>query len=126
MNNFKKVIKKNKKKGFKKLFFYFIINMVRQMIGRVKLMETKYNDLLKIMQGLEQSLDAFNDEFAQFQELNKYYGSKRWFVDKDKQEKGALGDIPCGILSEDGFWNTLDDIQELCNKMQQVINKYQK
>ena len=70
-------------------------------------------------------LSATLDDFVQIQEsikaLETYYGSKEWKKDFRNDEKGLLPtDLKRGVLSEDGIWNLLEEVQELKEKMQSL------
>lgn len=48
------------------------------------------------------------------QELTEYYGNGRWMVDYETDEAGLLpSDLKRGVLSEDGVYNLLFDIEQL-------------
>ena len=45
--------------------------------------------------------------------LVEYYESGRWMADYQADEKGELpSDLKRGVLSEDGLWNLLSNIQK--------------
>ena len=55
--------------------------------------------------------------------LKRYYGSKNWFKDRDNYEKDKLT-IKAFVLSEDGVWNTLDDLDTLIKEMELTVKSY--
>ena len=57
--------------------------------------------------------------------LKRYYGSKNWFKDRDNYEKDKLT-IKAFVLSEDGVWNTLDDLDTLFKEMELTVKSYKK
>lgn len=58
--------------------------------------------------------------------LNKYYGSKNWFKDKDMYENNLISKVKAGVLAEDTVWNLNDDIIELINEMNLIVLEYNK
>ena len=98
-----------------------IMNLVIKMLGRIKDNEEKFDNILKCVSELEEALGNFKNIKQNLIEVNNYYGSKEWFLDKEKVEKKKLK-VKSGILSEDGFWNTITDIEELCDDMKEVAD----
>ena len=53
-----------------------------------------------------------------YDKLNdKYYGSKNWFLDKEKFENNNIPNIRAGVLSEDAIWNMNESIKELIEEL---------
>lgn len=82
---------------------------------------------------LENSIKKMNEALADFESnqkdlvlLNKYYGSKNWFKDKEAYENGKINRIKAGVLSEDAIWNTLSDIDEIILDMKRIITNYER
>ena len=70
-------------------------------------------------------LSATLDDFVQIQEsikaLETYYGSKEWKKDFRDDKKGLLPpDLKRGVLSEDGIWNLLEEVQGLKERIQSL------
>ena len=88
---------------------------------RIEEMEKHFERASEVVARLSSSLE----EFAQLQEsvdaLESYYGSKEWKKDFRDDEKGLLPtDLKRGVLSEDGIWNLLEEVQELKERMQSL------
>ena len=53
------------------------------------------------------------------EELSAYYGSKQWKKDFEADEKGKLPQqLKRGVLSEDGLWNLLNEVNEWTELLQ--------
>ncbi len=96
------------------------------MIERITKNEEKLDSILLSVKNLEKALEDFKTNKKNIQDLNKYYGSKTWFKDKEKYEKKEIPQVKAGILSEDAAWNMFEDIEELLKEMQSIINNFQK
>ena len=87
------------------------------MKDRINKNEERLNKLLTIIKELNNSLDKYESNKKDLSLLNKYYGSKNWFKDKEELEKGNIKNIKAGVLSEDAIWNMLEEIKELKKRM---------
>ena len=95
------------------------------MIERISLNEERYDRILDSLKDLEGSLNKFGSVKKDIKLLNKYYGSKNWVKDKDAYENNKIPKIKAGVLSEDGVWNMLSDIDEIIIDMKRIINDYE-
>ena len=93
---------------------------------RIEENEKRLDRLNNIVYNLDKSLEEFENNYKEYRLLNKYYGSKQWFKDKEDFESGKIKNIKAGVLSEDAVWNTLEDIDDLLKRMKKVINTYSK
>ena len=93
------------------------------MIDRITKNEERFDKVLKSVKDLEVSLTNFENNTKDLELLKKYYSSKNWIKDKDAYENKSLK-IKAGVLSEDGVWNMLSDIDSLILDMKRVIEKY--
>ena len=93
------------------------------MIERIRNNEDKLDKLINISKELEKSLENFQEMRVILKELNDYYGSSEWFLDKENYEKGNLEQIKAGVLSEDSVWNLNEDIKELAKNMHALANE---
>jgi len=90
---------------------------------RIELNENRLDKLNKIIPCLEKYLNEFKENISHYHELNKYYGSKEWFKDKDDYENGKIKNIKAGVLSEDAIWNLDENTRDLINRMDIIIKK---
>ncbi len=93
------------------------------MIERVTKNEERFDRVLGSVNKLQRALDEFQNNRKDLSLLIKYYDSKNWLKDKDTYEKKSLK-IKAGVLSEDGVWNMLTDIDSLMIDMKRIIKKY--
>ena len=94
------------------------------MIERITKNEKRLDKLLKCINNLEKSLNEFKTNKKDLSLLNKYYGSKNWFKDKEEYESNKIPKIKAGVLSEDTIWNMNENVEELLKEMQIIIKKY--
>ena len=91
------------------------------MIDRVSKNEKKLDDILFSISKLEDALDLFKMNLSNLDAVNKYYGSKAWFKDKDMHDKGIIS-CKAGVLGEDSVWNMNEDIFALISEMKEIVN----
>ena len=96
------------------------------MIERIKENELRFDNILLNIKELEDALNNFKNNEKDLSSLNKYYGSKNWIKDKELYENNKIKNIKAGVLSEDGVWNMLEDINNIINDMELIVNKYRK
>lgn len=94
------------------------------MKNRITKNECILNNALESTKKLEEALDLFKGNIKDIEKLNKYYGSKTWFKDKEAFESGKITGIKAGVLSEDAVWNLDEDIRNLIDEMQRIVDKY--
>lgn len=93
------------------------------MIERIKNNEEKLDQIIKTYNELNIALNNFESIEDIIKDINKYYGSKEWFFDKEIYEDKKLPPIKAGVLSEDTVWNINEDIKELLEKMNKLSNR---
>ena len=91
-------------------------------MNRVELNERRLDSINESISELNKALENFRDKTDDIKKLNKYYGSKEWFIDIEKHNKGKLGNTKAGVLSEDAVWNMNENISDLINDMEELIN----
>ena len=90
---------------------------------RINKNEERLDKVLESVEELEKALEKFKENHKNFELLNKYYGSKNWFKDKESYEQGEIFGIKAGVLSEDAVWNLDERVAELVSEMEKIINK---
>ena len=89
-----------------------------EQIERIKLMEQHLDKAQAAIKSLEQAIKQYADAQESINKLKTYLGSKEWKKDFRDSEAGKLPDgLKCGVLSEDGIWNMLDDVNEINMEM---------
>ena len=94
------------------------------MTNRISKNEERLDNILLSIKNLEEALENFKANEKEIKLLNKYYGSKGWFEDKEAYENNKISKIKAGVLSEDAIWNMNEEINDLINEMQGIINNY--
>ena len=100
--------------------------MANDIIKRIEFNEERYDKIESTINELNDALNKFKTCQKDLSLLNKYYGSKNWFKDKEAYENNLISKVKAGVLSEDTVWNLNDDINELLDKMKSIINEYKK
>ena len=80
-------------------------------IARIKGMEARFD---RVKEALEDPGKAEDDLCGLAEDigiLRAYYASGKWQKDFEADERGKLPkDLKRGVLSEDGLWNLLDEV----------------
>ena len=85
---------------------------VVEAVSRIKQMETYFDILIEAVSADKEAIEKDNTLQEYYQKLLQYYESPEWKSDYELDEKGLLPqDLKRGILSEDGFWNFLCEIE---------------
>ena len=93
---------------------------------RIEDNERRLDSLNIIVNNLDKALEEFENNYKEYRLLNKYYGSKSWFKDKEDFEKGKIRNVKAGVLSEDAIWDLDDKVKEIIKRMDSIIKKYNK
>ena len=94
------------------------------MTDRITKNEERLDNITGIIKELEKALEKFKSNKKDINLLNRYYGSKNWFKDKELYETNKIKHIKAGVLSEDAIWNMDEDIRELIKEMKKIIKSY--
>lgn len=98
----------------------------KKAIKRIETNEERLDNLKIIIERLEKDLEDFKSNKADLISLKRYYGSKAWFKDKEALEHGKIVNVKAGVLSEDGVWNTLENLDDLIERMKKITKAYKK
>ena len=105
MQNFRQIIMQNKE-----------VENIEETIARVQKMERYFDEILETMKVDQNILKESEDIYKKFQELLTYYESGLWLQDYECDERGKLPKgLKKGVLSEDGLYNLLTEVDEICN-----------
>ena len=95
----------------------------KEQIARIRKMERHLDRAMAAVKRLSTALDKWGDAQEAIVALDKYYGSEEWRQDFADDEAGLLPpDLKRGVLSEDGIWNLLTDVNEL-NHLLKLVAK---
>ncbi|MBO4636153.1 MAG: DUF4298 domain-containing protein [Clostridiales bacterium] len=94
-------------------------------IERIESMEKLYDNSRAVIDELSSALAKYASIRKDLLKLEKYYTSDRWLKDYDDMSAGKLpSDLKCGILSEDGIYDLLNDDTDLVKTMLDEAKKY--
>lgn len=83
-----------------------------------------YEEKIKELQVL---VDGLNEHYEDYQNLVNYYYSDDWTRDFDEDNRGLIPvDIKRGVLSEDGIYNVLSDVNDIALDLIELGVKYLK
>ncbi|MDE5999856.1 MAG: DUF4298 domain-containing protein [Bacteroidaceae bacterium] len=93
-----------------------------EQIERIKHMEKCLDRAAEAVMELSAALKKYAEAQEAIRELKDYLGSEEWKADFEADEEKRLPqDLKRGVLSEDGIWNMLEDVQQLNNRMLKVV-----
>ena len=93
---------------------------------RISKNEQRFDNVKSNLENLVQALQKFKDTQQDYIQLNKYYGSKAWFKDKEDYENNKLPKVKAGVLSEDAVWNLNEEIDDALKQMSQIETNFGK
>lgn len=83
-------------------------------VKRIKELESKYDEVSKVVDRMELAMDEFRSVQGLVAELRKYMDSGRWLKDYESDERGELPpDLKRGVLSQDGLYDLLQRAEKL-------------
>ncbi len=94
------------------------------MIDRINKNEERLDSIILILKTIEEDLSIFKSNKKNIVLLNKYYGSKNWFKDKEAYENNKIEKIKAGVLSEDAVWNMNEELDSLIFEMKRIVDDY--
>ncbi|MBQ6822923.1 MAG: DUF4298 domain-containing protein [Bacteroidales bacterium] len=95
--------------------------MSSELIRRVRAMEEDYNAVAEAVKALEEAVSGFEEVADRVQRLSEYMDSGLWRRDFEADEAGLLpSDLPRGVLSEDGLYNLLEDVEALRARLKEL------
>ena len=98
--------------------------MGQERINRVRHHEALLNEAKEVLSAAENAVDSLEALQPKIRELEKYYTSRKWRNDFEASERGEFpADLPCGVLSEDGINDVLDDNLELIRRMRTILTE---
>ena len=87
--------------------------------------EERFDNTICCINELKSSLEKFKSNKKNLSLLKKYYGSNNWFNDKAKVEANLITNVKAGVLSEDGVWNMLEELDCLISDMKDIVLEYE-
>lgn len=88
--------------------------MNQAQIERIREMEAAFHEAAACVDELQKALDRFEAVLPKMKALTGYYESSLWLKDYEDDETGKIpSDLPRGVLSQDGVYHLLTDIQNV-------------
>ena len=98
--------------------------MKQEQTERIRQMELRMERAAKAVMELSAALENYEAVQEDIAALERYYGSEAWKQDYADDEAGLLpADLKCGVLSEDGIWNLLEDVRELNDGLHELSDR---
>ncbi len=89
---------------------------LQKTIERITKMEFYFDTIQKALEIHPDLLNKKAPAGIMLQELTEYYENGQWMADFEADEAGLLpGDLKRGVLSEDGVYNLLFEIEQICS-----------
>lgn len=100
---------------------FLIKTSIMTQIERITHMEALLVKSTETVRRLEKALDDFAALQPDIDELQAYYDGDDWRTDFEADEAGLLPkDLKCGVLSEDGVYDLLEDYQCLKDQLRTI------
>ena len=91
-------------------------------IERISLMEDRYDEVTRVLAGLEEAVGEYEDFKDELEVLKDYMESGEWKDDYEADEAGQVpSDLKRGVLSEDGLYNLLHDADQIIAHVKEVF-----
>ena len=85
-------------------------------ISRIEEMETAYDQVVGIVSRLREDLESLGNSAEEIGKLEEYLSSGNWLKDYEADEAGLVPEgIKRGVLSQDGLYDLLQEIDSLRN-----------
>lgn len=95
--------------------------MSSELITRVRAMEEDFDAVAGAVRALEDAVCGFEGVADRVQRLSEYMDSGQWRLDFEADEAGCLpSDLPRGVLSEDGLYNLLEDVEAQRERLKEL------
>ena len=94
-----------------------------ELLTRVREMEDHYDELTRVLAGLDDAISEYNDFKADLQILREYMESGQWKKDFESDEAGKIpAEVKRGVLSEDGLYDFLQGADKILEFAREVLD----
>lgn len=99
----------------------------QNLLTRVREMEDRYDELTRVLAGLDDAISEYKAFKPELQALREYMESGQWKKDFEADEAGQIPtEVKRGVLSEDGLFDLLQGADKILNLAKEVLyTKYQ-
>ena len=95
----------------------------QDMLTRVREMEDRYDELTRVLAGLDEAVSEFIDYKTDLMALKEYMESGQWRKDYEADEAGLIPkDMKRGVLSEDGLYDLLQGADKILKLAREVLS----
>lgn len=99
--------------------------MDQAQIERIRAMEDAFHEAAACVGELQNVLERFEAVLPKLKALTAYYESDLWIKDYEDDEAGRIpSDLPRGVLSQDGVYHLLTDIQDVQAAMATLMGPF--
>ena len=96
--------------------------MNQDLLSRVREMEERYDELTRVLAGLDEAISEYKTFKPDLQALRKYMESGQWKQDFEADEAGQIpADVKRGVLSEDGLYDLLQGADKILSLAKEVL-----
>ena len=90
----------------------------KEQTSRIRSMESRFRRVRKAVDALNKALDKYDALLPAIEELDDYQRSGQWLHDFEADERGEIDPtLPRGVLSEDGLYDLLSDLDALRRRL---------
>lgn len=96
--------------------------MNQDLLTRVREMEERYDELTRVLAGLDEAISEYKTFKTDLQALREYMESGQWKQDFEADEAGQIpADVKRGVLSEDGLYDLLQGADKILSLAQEAL-----
>ena len=94
----------------------------QDLLTRVREMEDRYDELTRVVAGLEEAISEYINYKQELEILRDYMDSGQWKLDYEADEEGRIpAEIKKGVLSEDGLYDLLQGADKILTLAKEVL-----
>lgn len=95
----------------------------KELLTRVREMEDRYDEVTRVLAGLDEAISEFKDYKSDLMALREYMESGQWKKDYEADEAGLIPkDMKRGVLSEDGLYDLLQGADKILKLAREVLS----
>ena len=94
----------------------------QELLTRVREMEDRYDEVTRVLAGLDEAISEFKDYKSDLMALKEYMESGQWKKDFEADEAGQIpSEVKRGVLSEDGLYGLLQGADKIYKLAMEVF-----
>ena len=99
-----------------------IMKQNQELLTRVREMEDRYDEVTRVLAGLDEAISEFKDFKPDMMALKEYMESGQWKKDFEADEAGQIpADVKRGVLSEDGLYGLLQGAGRILRMAKEIL-----